>query len=422
MLERIIKEELVEYLESRELIRNTQHGFRRGKSCLTNLLEFLQAVTDGIDKGELLDVLYLDFQKAFDKVPHKRLRIKLEELGIGGNLLRWIENWLNQRKQRVVLNGENSDWVKVTSGVPQGSVLGPILFVIFINDLEDGIKNRIWKFADDAKLLGRVTNLSEITELREDLDKLYCWSQKWQMTFNIDKCKVMHIGSKNQGTKYEMDNKEIKETNEEKDLGVIVCQNLKVAKQCGQAAKKGYQILGLISRAFTSKTKFIITRLYKSLVRPHLDYCIQAWRPYLDKNIEVLERVQRRATRMIDECKDLDYNERLIIAGLTTLETRRLRADLIEVFKIVKGMDKVNEQCLFNRCSGRPNYHNTSTTRGNVYKLLKKRVRLDVAKYNFGNRVVNEWNKLPDKIVQVDSLNHFKGEIDKYLRHTRGLI
>jgi hypothetical protein len=167
-----------------------------------------------------------------------RLIKKLQEIGIGGKLLGWIENWLKGRKQRVVLNGEVSDWVKVTSGVPQGSVLGPILFIIFINDLEEGIKNRLWKFADDTKLLGRVRNQKEVNELKQDLDKLICWTDKWQMKFNSEKCKVMHIGNKNPGTMYVMGDKALTETKEEKDLGVIMCQNLKVEKQCGQAAKK----------------------------------------------------------------------------------------------------------------------------------------------------------------------------------------
>ena len=124
---------------------------------------------------------------------------------------------------------------------------------------------------------------------------------------------------------------------------------------------------------------------------------------------------------MIDGYKELSYEERLTKVGLTTLETRRVRADLIEVYKIVRGMDKVDEKCLFHRYNRRPNHHSTSITRGNSYKLLKKSFRLDVAKYNIGNRVVNEWNRLPDRMIQGDSLNNFKGELNKYLEHTRGL-
>ena len=146
-----------------------------------------------------------------------------------------------------------------------------------------------------------------------------------------------------------------------------------------------------------------MTKLYKSLVRPNLDYCIQAWRPYLEKDVEVLERVQKRATRMIEECKGLSYERRLSLVDLTTLETRRLRADLIEVYKILRGMERVDEKSFFER-SVKANYHSTITTRGHNFKLYKKNFRLNVAKHNFGNRVVNEWNKLPNRIVQEGSV------------------
>jgi hypothetical protein len=420
LLERILRDVIVGYLEKQKLIGDSQHGFRKGKSCLTNLLEFMQVLTEGVDQGEEMDVIYLDFQKAFDKVPHKRLLLKLGDLGIGGEIARWIEHWLEERKQRVVLNECSSEWIDVTSGVPQGSVLGPILFVMYINDLDEGIKNELWKFADDTKLMGKCSDLRGVADIREDLEKLCVWADKWQMAFNTEKCKVMHVGKNNGEAKYMMGNKEITKVKEEKDLGVLVCQNLKVAKQCGQAAKKGNQILGMISRAFVSRNRFIITKLYKALVRPHLDYCIQAWRPHLAKDVDILERVQQRMTRMVEGCGDLSYEERLARIGLTTLETRRVRADLIEVYKIVKGCDRVDENRLFQRCRQGLEGHYEGRTRGNVYKLQKKRFRLDIAKYNFGNRVVNEWNKLPDKIVRIEELENFKGELDKYLGHTRG--
>ena len=197
MFERILKDDLVNYLESNSLLYDSQHGFRKNKSCLTNLLEFLHVVTEGLDKGEPIDVIYLDFSKAFDKVPHKRLMLKLKAMGIGGRVSKWIEAWLGNRRQRVVLNGEFSEWEEVTSGVPQGSVLGPILFLLFINDLDEGIINRILKFADDTKVIGRVGTQDQIMELRQDIHKLIDWSMDWQIMFNVEKCKVMHLGNKN---------------------------------------------------------------------------------------------------------------------------------------------------------------------------------------------------------------------------------
>jgi ribonuclease P/MRP protein subunit RPP40 len=422
IMERVIKKELVSFLEENNLLFDSQHGFRRNRSCLTNLLEFMQGIANSLDKGNPTDVIYLDFQKAFDKVPHRRLLYKLKDIGIEGRLLAWIEDWLSNRRQRVVLNGRCSIWEDVTSGVPQGSVLGPVLFIIFINDLDERILNKLLKFADDTKLIGEVNCMEKRDELQQDLDKLIDWSILWQMSFNIEKCKVMHLGHGNKEYKYLMNGKELQTVMEERDLGVIISQNLKVSQQCGIAARKGYQLLGLISRSFSCKKKSIIIKLYKSLVRPHLDYCVQAWRPHLQKDIDVLERVQRRATRMIDECKGMDYEERLRITGLTTLETRRLRADLVEVYKILNGIDKVDESKFFERYAVGASARGTCITRGNSLKLFQSRARLDIAKYSFGNRVVQHWNHLPNEVVQGCSVDAFKGKLDKYLVHTGGFI
>ena len=167
----IVKQELVNILEVNKIIKDSQHGFRSNRSCLTSLLEFSENILEGIDNGEALDVIFLDLKKAFDTVPHCRLIMKLEAIGIHDKLLCWIKDWLSERKQRVVLDGVESEWVDVCSGVPQGSVLGPVLFIIFINDMEDKIRNLIWKVADDAKLVGKVDGQEDVIYL-QDLDKL----------------------------------------------------------------------------------------------------------------------------------------------------------------------------------------------------------------------------------------------------------
>ena len=170
---------------------------------------------------------------------------------------------------------------------------------------------------------------------------MFKWSEDWQMLFHLEKCQANHIGRKNHNAKYEMGGKELIEVKEEKDLGVIVSSDLKVGKQCAIAGKKGNQILGMIARTFENRSKEIILQLFKSLIRPHLDYCIQAWRPHLVKDIEVLEKVQWRATRMIWDCKGMSYCDGLKKLNITTLETRRIRADLLAVLevKIMKGLE-----------------------------------------------------------------------------------
>jgi hypothetical protein len=227
----------------------------------------MEKVAKYLDSGEPVDVIYLDFQKAFDKVPHMRLLARLEEIGITGKLLDWIREWLNGRKQRVVINGKASKWIDVDSGVPQGSILGPLLFIIFINGIDEGILSDILKFSDDTKLFEKVGSSESREKLQEDLRVLCEWSIKWQMKFNTDKCKVMHIGAQNLEAEYFMEGNKLEKVSEEKDLGVMISRNFKVSKQCIKAAKKGNQILGLTKRTITCRKKAVVIRLYKSLVR-----------------------------------------------------------------------------------------------------------------------------------------------------------
>ena len=190
--------------------------------------------------------------------------------------------------------------------------MGPILFLIFINDLDSNILSKILKFADDAKIVQEVQNVEGRNNLRKDLSSLFQWSEVWQMDFNLDKCKIMHIGNKKQlFDEYAIGGHILEKVEEEKDLGVIINEKFKVDKQCAMVAKKANQVLGLIYRTFSCKSKTIITQLYKSLVRPHLDYCSPVWRPHLQKDINLLEKVQKRATRMVEGYRGVDYFSRL---------------------------------------------------------------------------------------------------------------
>ncbi|CAM5159894.1 unnamed protein product [Natator depressus] len=204
LVETIVKNKIVSHIAEHKLLCKSQHGFCKGRSCLTNLLEFFEEINKHVDKGDPVDIVYLDFQKAFDKVPHQRLLCKLSCHGIRGKILAWTENWLKDREQRVGINGKFSQGRGVTSGVPQGSVLGPILFNLFINDLEKGVNSEVAKFADDTKLFKIVKTKADCEELQKDLTKLSDWATKWQMKFNVDKCKVTHIGKNNPNSTYNM--------------------------------------------------------------------------------------------------------------------------------------------------------------------------------------------------------------------------
>ena len=207
------------------------------------------------------------------------------------------------------------------------------------------------KFADDTKLFRKTKEIGDKQNLQDDIDKLVKWSEKWQMLFNFGKCKCPHTGPGNTGMNYEIGGAILSKTAKEKDLGVTMNASMKVSEQCRIAASKGNQILGMIRINITYKEKSLIVPLHKAIVIPHLEYCIQAWNSYLRKYIDMLEKIQRRATKLIPGLRDISYGERLKECGLTTLETRRLRGDQIEVFKILNGYENIDSNIFFSKLS-----------------------------------------------------------------------
>ena len=201
VLESIVKEQIFEHLERNNLLSEEQHGFRKGRSCLSNLLTTLEDWTSMLEEGDCVDVAYLDFRKAFDLVSHKHLLLKLQKHGINGQVWNWVKAFLENRKQKVVIRGVESDSLDVLSGVPQGSVLGPILFLIFINDLPKCTNCPVCLFADDSKIYCRVPRENKNDpkleganeKLQRDLQALENWANKWKMSFNVNKCKIMHL-------------------------------------------------------------------------------------------------------------------------------------------------------------------------------------------------------------------------------------
>jgi hypothetical protein len=416
VMESILKEDITMHLKRNRLINNTQHGFTKGRSCTTNLLEFMETVTKAADEGKSVDIVYLDFAKAFDKVPTKRLIAKLKGMGIGGSVLKWITDWLTGRTQRVVVKGKYSSWRAVLSGVPQGSVLGPLLFSIFINDLDDAatVRQLLKKFADDTKVAQVIEKPDDSVELQGTLDRLCEWADRWGMAFNVQKCHVMHVGRNNPKAEYVMNGVRLGKTETERDVGVLVSNDMKQADQCKKAAQTAGAVLGQIHRAFHYRDRFTYLSLYKQYVRPHLEFAAPAWSPWNRGDIACLEKIQERAVKAVSGLRGRTYSEKLAELGLPSLEMRRKEADMVQVYKIFHDEDSEYSEQWFTKME---NGRLTRRTAGLM-------IRPPRAGHNFRSgffscRVADAWNSLPQDVKEAGNAGQFK---HRYRLHAGGRV
>ena len=247
--------------------------------------------------------------------------------------------------------------------------------------------------------------------LQTDLYSLSAWSGDWQLKFNASKCSSLHFGHGNVPHQYFVSGQPITSNNCERDLGVLISNNLKPSSHIAQIVKCAEMCLAVLRRTIVSRDRAIFLKLYKQLVRPHLEYAVSVWNPHLKRDIERIEKVQRRATKCINGMQSKSYQDRLHILGIDSLQKRRCVFDLVELFKIIHNLSPLNFDDFFSFAE-----HNS--TRGHQYKLAKKYSHLDCRKYFFVNRVVNVWNALPDEIVSSDSLYSFKRKVSSYVsRH-----
>lgn len=415
IMESIIRDKAVEYMEANNYLSSYQHGFISKRSCTTNLLATMDAWTEALDRGSAVDAVYLDFSKAFDSVPHLRLLEKLKGYGFKGKILAWIADFLIGRRQRVCVNACYSDWEIVTSGVPQGSVLGPILFVIFINDLPETVQSLCQMYADDSKVYSEVENETMKEKLQADLDNLMVWANKWQMRFNADKCHVVHLGQRNCNFSYYMGKQDTNERVEltaslvEKDLGVQVDSELTFSKHIECQVNKANKLVGLIRRSFSYIDKESMRQLFTALVRPHLEFANVIWSPRFQKDIKLIEKVQRRATKVVPGLKNMKYEQRLRAMNLPSLKYRRKRGDLIEAYKLTHGLYSVNQGLL--------KLDENKRTRGHAYKVVKESCNSSIRQRFFSSRVVNDWNGLPASIAEASSMDSFKARLDKHFEN-----
>ena len=332
-MEHVIVSHIMKHLEFNNILSDKHFGFRSRHSCETQLLITIDNLARALNNKLQIDCGILDFAKAFDKVPHLRLLHKLEFYGIRGCLLNWIKSFLTNRTQQVVVEGSVSSSCEVTSGVPQGSVLGPALFLIYINDITENINSQIRLFADDCLIYRPINSIEDHLILQNDLHTLVDWSNKWQMEFNIPKCTILQITLRQQSDPfdYRMNNIILKTTDQHPYLGICLHHKLSWNPHITQLCNKANRLLGFLHRNLKTSLKHIKEMAYKQFILPVLQYCSTIWDPHQHNLIHKLEMVQHRAARFVLN-RPWKRNNRDSITELlqqlnwSTLETQRKNA------------------------------------------------------------------------------------------------
>ena len=414
VLEHIVHSHVMKHLDSHQILTDEQHGFRAKRSTVTQLITTIHDLAKTIEDNKSVHAAILDFSKAFDKVPHQRLLHKLEYYGIRENLLKWFESFLTGRTQSVICDGSRSNPTMVSSGVPQGTVLGPLLFLLYVNDLPENLQSSVRLFADDALLYGIISSEDDCDKLQADLSELECWQDRWPMKFNPSKCKIISISTKKSPPlkKYVFCGSELEEVDSVSYLGVTLTKNLKWSQHVSSISGKASKVLGLIKRNFWNCPRSVKETAYTTLVRPKLEYGCEAWDPHFKKDISSLEHVQRKAARFClnNYQPTASVTEMLSELGWSSLETRRTIARLNLMYKICHGnvdIDKNSYLCSSKICG-------TRTRSSHDYKFFNINATKDVYFYSFFPRTLRVWNKLPKDVVDSNSLEIFKTKISKY--------
>ena len=406
MMERILASSVVAHLENGNLLSQNQHGFRRHLSCESQLIMLCQDVMASIDKRNNVDLAFIDFSKAFDKVQHSLLIHKLEAYNLDKNVIRWIRSFLTNRTQMVIMENFHSEPIAVTSGVPQGSVLGPILFLLYINDLPDKINCQVRLYADDVVLYTNVISSNESNStLQTDLDRLTQWCKDWKMSINVDKCAIMRM-SRRKGVvepKYYLNDLEVRVVQDFKYLGVHISNTCNWQKHINHITCKGNQMLRFIKRNFKGCPQAVKKNVYTALVRPLVEYACCVWDPCGEGMKHELEMVQRRAARFVldDYNRESSVTDMLSNIGWEILESRRKEARLCLLFKMYHNRSKFDvSNIILDPCYVGRNDHRK--------KIRRLQSRILPYHTSFFPKTIRDWNRLSQNTMNVESLKDFK--------------
>jgi hypothetical protein len=405
VMESVVSQSLLNYLQSNNLLTYAQHGFISKRSTLTAQLSCYNRWLKSIDCNRWVDVISLDFSKAFDTVSHSKLLYKLSTYGLSDRMLRWFKNFLSDRQQCVKVGDGMSAWIHVLSGVPEGSVCGPLLFNLYVNDMPECLSDcEIVMYADDGRLDidSSIDNASEL--LARDLDNVAAWAARWQLKLNVVKSGVMHVGVHNPQAVYSVNNVNLPTVDKLKDLGIIVNNNLHFDSYIDCIVVKAYRVCSCILNGFYTNSHCFMINLFKMYVRPLLEYNTVVWSPQNLNYIDKCERVQKYFTKRLLGLWNVCYLDRLDKLKLESLEVRRIKFDLICVYKILHGLLNVHCNEFF--------VLSNLATRGHSFKLSKTFCKHTFAQHGFAYRVVNVWNGLPENVVSAKSLACFKRNLN----------
>ena len=353
-------------------------------------------------------MIILDFSKAFDRVPHERLMVKLGHYGIRGATQRWIRAFLTNRTQQVLVEGATSDSIPVVSGVPQGTVLGPLLFLLFINDLPDCVQSKTRLFADDCILYRRIKSQQDCDLLQDDLNQLAVWEKKWGMAFHPDKCSTIRISrSRKPFTRnYSLKGHVLTTEDSTRYLGVELQSNMAWNKHMDQTIKKGNSMLGFLRRNLKVSNESTKTAAYSSLIRPILEYCCTVWSPHTQEYINKLEMVQRRAARYVTNRYHNTSSVTSMLDHLEweSLEARRTKCQLTMMFKIIHDLVDIPQEEYLTPASKR-----TRTRHSHKFRQIP--ASSDYYLNSFFPKTVRLWNSLPATVADAPSLVLFKREL-----------